>query len=134
VVVVAAVAIVTTVVTADPFGVTLAGTNVHVASEGNPEQAKLTAWLNPFDGVTVRVEVPEEPAFTVTEAGLAAMEKSGAGAAPVPESPTVCGLPLALSVIDTDALRMPAAVGLKVTLIEQFADVATLVPQAFVWV
>ena len=34
--------------------------------------------------------------------------------------------------IDTDAVRVPVAVGLKVTLIVQFAPAATLVPQVFV--
>ena len=132
-VVVAVVVIVIAEVTADPLGVTLVGAKVHVASEGNPEQAKVTAWLNPLEGVTVSVEVPEEPAVTVAKAGLAAIEKSGAGAAPVPESATVCGLLLALSVIDTEAVRVPAAVGLNVTLIEQLADAATLALQVFVW-
>lgn len=44
----------------------------------------------------------------------------------------VWGLPLALSVMLTDALRAPAAVGVNVTLIEQLAAAATLDPQVFV--
>lgn len=51
---------------------------------------------------------------------------------PVPVSETVCGLPAALSVIETEAVRMPFAVGLKVTLMLQLAPAATLVPQVFV--
>ena len=39
-----------------------------------------------------------------------------AGATPVPDKLTVCGLPLALSVIIREALRGPAAVGVNVTL------------------
>jgi hypothetical protein len=41
-------------------------------------------------------------------------------------SATLCGLPVALSVIATEALRAPVAVGLKVTLIEQFAPAASV--------
>lgn len=51
---------------------------------------------------------------------------------PVPESATVCGLPVALSVIVTIADRAPAVVGAKVTVIVQFAPAATLVPHACV--
>jgi hypothetical protein len=39
---------------------------------------------------------------------------------------------VALSVIVTIADRVPGAVGVKVTMIVQFAPAATLVPQAFV--
>jgi hypothetical protein len=42
-----------------------------------------------------------------------------ASCVPVPESPTMCGLPLALSVIVKDELRNPATVGLKTTLTAQ---------------
>jgi hypothetical protein len=52
---VVAVATVRVVVPAAPFGVTLDGEKLHVAPEGNPEQAKVTAWLKPLVGVTVRV-------------------------------------------------------------------------------
>lgn len=52
---VVAVATVRVVVPAEPFGVTLGGAKLQVAPEGNPEQAKVTAWLKPFVGVTVRV-------------------------------------------------------------------------------
>ena len=40
---------------------------------------------------------------------------------PVPVSGTVCGLPRALSAMETDAVRVPVAVGLNVTLIVQLA-------------
>jgi len=62
-------AIVSCVVAADPEGVTVVGLNEHVASAGNPEQAKLTADLKPFCGVTVRVTIPRPPAGTVNEEG-----------------------------------------------------------------
>jgi hypothetical protein len=51
----------------------------------------------------------------------------------VPERGTVCGLPVALSVRVTAAVRVPAAAGLKVTLIEQYEPAATLDPQLLVW-
>jgi hypothetical protein len=52
--------------------------------------------------------------------------------APVPVRETVCGLPVALSVIETFAVRVPAAVGVKVTLIVQLALAFTLPPQVLV--
>jgi|SRR5713226_866285 len=52
---------------------------------------------------------------------------------PVPAKVTSCGLPPPVSEIDTFAVREPSAVGLKVTVIEQLAPVATLVPQVLVW-
>jgi hypothetical protein len=52
---------------------------------------------------------------------------------PVPERLTLCGLPVALSVRVTAALRVPLAVGLKVTLIEQLAPAAIELPQVLVW-
>jgi len=58
-------------------------------------EAKLT-----LVGVRTTVEGPEEPE-------------------PVPLRLNECGLPAALSVIVTDAVRVPVAVGLKVTLIVQ---------------
>ena len=53
-------------------------------------------------------------------------------AVPVPERPTVCGLPLALSVMLTQAVRLPPAEGVNVTLIVQLAPAATLDPQLLV--
>jgi hypothetical protein len=48
---------------------------------------------------------------------------------PLPLRATACGLPLALSVTETLALRAPVAAGLKVTLIVHFAPAARLAPQ-----
>ena len=56
-------------------------------------------------------------------------ERLTAGAVPVPERLTVCGLPLALSVMLTEAARLPVAVGVKVTLMPQFAPAPTVLPQ-----
>jgi hypothetical protein len=52
---------------------------------------------------------------------------------PVPESATVCGLPVALSLIDRLAVRPFLANGVKVMLMVQLAPAATDVPQVLVW-
>lgn len=52
---------------------------------------------------------------------------------PCPCKLTVCGLPPPLSLIETDAVRLPVAVGLKVTLMVQLFPVPNCVPQLFVW-
>jgi hypothetical protein len=52
--------------------------------------------------------------------------------APVPLRATLCGEPVASSVIVILAVRVPAAVGVKVTEIVQLAPAATLVPQLLV--
>jgi len=59
-------------------------------------------------------------------------ERPAVGPTPVPVREAVCGLPEALSLTDKVALRDPAAVGLKVTLIVQFPPAATLEPQVLV--
>src|SRR5436190_20599958 len=51
---------------------------------------------------------------------------------PIPLSVTFCGLPAALSLMLTAAVRVPLAVGLNVTLIPQLAPAANELPQ--VWV
>src|SRR5256712_7404189 len=51
---------------------------------------------------------------------------------PIPLSVTFCGLPAALSLMLTAAIRVPLAVGLNVTLILQLAPAANELPQ--VWV
>ncbi len=51
---------------------------------------------------------------------------------PVPVRLTCCGLSLALSVMMTVPVRVPIAVGEKMTLIAQLTPAATDVPQAFV--
>src|ERR1700676_837309 len=48
------------------------------------------------------------------------------GVTPVPVRVTVCGLLAALSVMVTEAARGPTAAGLNVTLIVQFAPVASV--------
>jgi hypothetical protein len=56
-----------------------------------------------------------------------------AGAVPVPPRLTDCGLFPALSVICTLAVRLPVAVGEKVTDIVQLALMARLAGQLLVW-
>jgi len=79
-------ATVTEVVTALPAGVTVAGAKEQVAVAGSPEQAKLTAELKPFCGVTVRVTDPWLPELTVNEAGDAPRVKLGGGVVTVNET------------------------------------------------
>jgi len=52
---------------------------------------------------------------------------------PAPERLTACGLPKALSVKVSDAVRLPLAVGAKVTLIVQLAPGASEPPQVLAW-
>jgi hypothetical protein len=56
-----------------------------------------------------------------------------AGPPPVPVRLMVCGLPVALSAMDSTADRVPFAVGLKVTLMVQLPLAATEPPQVLVW-
>jgi hypothetical protein len=74
--------------------------------------------------------VPTACAGKVNEAG----ERLTTGVTtPVPVRLTVCVAGLALSVMVTTPVLVPAAVGLKITLRVQFALAATLEPQVLVW-
>ena len=66
-------------VAAAPDGVTEVGLKTQEAPAPSPEQAKLTAALNPFCGVTVSVAGPLPPELTVREAGEARIVKFGCG-------------------------------------------------------
>ncbi len=55
------------------------GENKYVIPVGFPVSDKVTPPVNPFDGVTVTVELPESPCCIVREVGDAAKEKSGLG-------------------------------------------------------
>ena len=52
---------------------------------------------------------------------------------PTPLSATVCGLPVALSLMETLAVRLPRSFGVKVTLIVHVAPAARVVPHVLVW-
>ena len=117
----------------DPFKASDPGVTVHVAACGAPTQAKATVWLNPPLGVTLKVKLTGLPAVVETEFVEADSEKLPVLAvAPVPESDTVCGLPEALSAIVSAPVRVPDVVGVKATLIEQFAPAANDPPQPLV--
>ena len=60
-------------------------------------------------------------------------DKFTTGCTPKPLNATVCGLPVALSVILSVPLRWPSAVGENVTVIWQLAPPARLEPHPFVW-
>ena len=55
------------------------------------------------------------------------------GDEPVPERLTEWGLPVALSVMVMAPVRVPVAVGVKETLMEQLAAAAREGPQVLVW-
>ena len=59
---------------------------------------------------------------------------TAAALVPVPERVTAWGLPLTLSVMDSEAVRLPLAAGLNVTLTEQLALATSELPQVLVWV
>lgn len=59
-------------------------------------------------------------------------ERLTAGAEVMPVKPTMCGLPAALSVMMMDPVRLPVAVGVKLTLMTHAPPATTLVPQVFV--
>jgi hypothetical protein len=70
-----------TVIVDEPDAVTEAGLKLGIAPIGNPLAVKITAPLNPPDGVTVAVYVVLAPWTTVCEAGVAETEKSGVAGA-----------------------------------------------------
>lgn len=61
------------------------------------------------------------------------IEAVGPPVVPVPVREIDCGLPVTLSAIETVAVRVPEAVGLKTTLMLQLPEGATETPQVFVW-
>ena len=65
------------VVEAVPGGVTVCGEKLHDAPDGNPAQLNETAELNPFTGDTLTAIVAFCPCWTESEAGEAAIVKSG---------------------------------------------------------
>jgi hypothetical protein len=66
-----------------------------------------------------------------SEVGLVG-DKVTVGAVPVPLTDTLCGLPVALSVMVMAPVQAPVAVGVKVTRMGQLAPAARLPPQVFV--
>lgn len=115
-----------------PFAVTLAGETAQVASEGAPVQVTAIFPLRPPAGAMPKVYVAVWPRVRVAEV-VDPEAAPSVKSAPVPVRLTACGLPLALSVMVSDAARLPLAEGVKVTLMVQLAPAATLAPQVFVW-
>ena len=106
-------------------------------SEKSPALAPVIVMLVMVnEAVPVLLRVIAVPAVVVPRETVPKAADVGAsvtmGAVPVPLKPAVCGLPEALSVMATEALRAPVAVGENVTLIEQLPPAATLVPQVLV--
>lgn len=95
--------------------------------------------------VQVSVAVPPRPTPPIDNlyvalwpAGTVAVLEPSEGTtsprpAPLPDSDTDCGLPEALSAIWTLPVRLPWAVGVKVTEIVQLTDTATDELQVLVW-
>jgi hypothetical protein len=58
---------------------------------------------------------------------------TGAVPVPVPVRAMVCGLPVALSVMVAEPVRVPTVVGLNQIMIVQLPPASTLVPQLVAW-
>lgn len=96
----------------EPLNVTDVGESVHEKVAGTLGQVTATVPVNPLTGATVNVKVVDPPdELIVRVVGDTLTEKS----MPVPESFTDCGLPLALSVMESVPVRVPVAVGVNVT-------------------
>ena len=105
-----------------PLGVTVAGEKLQEPPAGKPPQAKVTDWLKPPDANTDRAKGLDCPGLSVADCGATDTAKSGEAAlTPVPVRPTCCAEPLALSLMIICAEREPEVVGVKTTLIAQFA-------------
>jgi hypothetical protein len=76
--------------------------------------------------ITSVAELPAEPMVRLVEVGVTDTD------IPVPVSATVCGDPVALSVMVRVPLRAPDVVGVKMTAMAQFAPTAMAEPQVFV--
>jgi len=91
-----------------------------IASVAAPELVRMTLWA--------LLLVPTCWEAKVTLGG----ESVTAGAVPEPDSATVCGLLLALSVIVSNSLSGPVVVGMNVTAKVQLAPAVTELPQVLV--
>jgi hypothetical protein len=91
----------------------------------------LSRALPVLESVTVCAAVAE-PSFSWPNERLVGERVTTGIAVTDPVKVTLCGLPLALSVIVSEALREPVAAGVKVTLIAQLAPATTLLLQLLV--
>lgn len=108
-------------------GLIVAGLNVHTP-DSLPVQERTISPVNPkvLEALIVYVAV-STPLEMVTVSAVAERAK---GVAPVPESPTTCGLPGASSVILTTPCRTSVVVGVKVTVKLQVAPAAKVAGNA----
>src|SRR6266404_8319429 len=85
-----------------------------------------------FDTVSVCAALVE-PKLMLPKASEAGESVTvGAGAAPVPISATVCGLPARFVAMDMEPVRVPVTVGVNVTATEQLCPAARDAPQVVV--
>src|SRR5947209_7914249 len=93
--------------------------------------------LPPWKSTVSSDRVSEPVSLVVVHApGSDPLSNPSLNSTDVPLSPTLCGLPLALSVIVMPAVRAPMAVGLKVTLMvhdDPAASVLGVSGQVLVW-
>ena len=85
----------------------------------------VTCPVNPPDAPMVTVTLAVVPAVVLAVEGMVRVKSR-----PVPLSATVCGLPVALSAIESVPVRglFDVALGAKLTLIVQVAAIATVAP------
>jgi hypothetical protein len=81
--------------------------------------------------VAVMADEPLDP-WVIETAAAESVYEAPEGSAPVPERAMVCGEPVTLSAILTEAVSDPTAAGAKVTVMEQLAPIARPVPQVLV--
>lgn len=115
------------------LGTTVTFTEYAFAVEGMPQA--LEGMLKPRVVPAVRNGPPNGPfglRVSATRHGVTGTKLKPAEV-PVPDKATDCGLPDALSVTERVPLRGPVTVGVKVTLMLQFAPAASVLPQLFVW-
>jgi hypothetical protein len=107
---------------------------VSVKSEGFVPATEMLVILKAVLPTLVSVTVWGALVCPTAIAGNDSLVADNLTSVPKPLTAIDCGLPLASSLISTEALRVPAAVGWKVTLIPQCAPAATELPHVFVCV
>jgi len=106
-------------------GVTETGEKLQEIVEGTPEQENVIGCVKPLDPDIDKLKDADCPEFRLAEVGVAEIAKSGGAAlTPVPDRPSCCGEPLALSVITICAVRAPKPAGVNMTEIGQSAPAA----------
>jgi hypothetical protein len=112
-----------------PVRVTGFGDTEQVDAVGAPEQVKFTVPEKSLAAEAVRLNVAVAPATTVVDAVPAVTAKP---VEPMPVRETVCGLSFALSVRINVPVRVPLAVGVKLTVTVQLAVGESDMAQLFV--